>query len=401
MGLDAEEVRAEGVYVWDSKGRKFIDFLGGYGVFNFGHRHPRIVQAVIEQLDAMPLSSKIMMNRKQAELAQKLAEITPKSIEKFFFCNSGTEAVEGALKIARLATGRKGVIYTEEGFHGKTAGSLSATGRKRYREPFEPLLTNFLEVPFGDASALEQACESANGEICAFIVEPIQGEGGIRVPPEGYLKDVREITRKAGVLLVLDEVQTGLGRTGKVFACEHEAVAPDLIVLGKALGGGVVPLASFGGTEQVWQKLEEDPLLHTSTFGGNPLACSAGVSAIEVLLKEKLAKRAEEIGSGFLSRLREICGGYRELIREVRGKGLMVGIDFADRDFAELFIASLIKAGILVAFALNAPQVVRLEPPLNTPEPVFEEVLSGVSQALSQVAQVISNYQGAEKYANL
>ncbi len=383
MDLDSVEVEAQGVYVWDNRGRKFIDFLGGYGVFNFGHRHPKIVSAVKEQLDKMPLSSKIMLNSKQAELAEMLARLAPKGIEKFFFCNSGTEAVEGALKLARLATSKRKVLYTTNSFHGKTLGSLSASGRNRYRDPFEPLLSDFVPIPFGDASALSSAIDESTS---AFIVEPIQGEGGIRVPVEGYLKEAREITRSHGVLLIVDEVQTGLGRTGKNFAVEHEGVEPDIIVLGKALGGGVLPLATFGGTEMVWRKLEDDPLLHTSTFGGNPLACAAGIAGLNVLLEENLAERAGRIGESFIRRLSSLCSNYPNIISEVRGKGLMVGIEFTSQDAGELFIACLIKAGILVAFTLNSPQVIRMEPPLNTPEEVFEEVLNATENALKSVS---------------
>jgi len=388
MNLDAVEVSAEGVYVRDNRGRKFIDFLGGYGVFSFGHRHPRIVSAVKAQLEHMPLSSKLLISAPQARLAAKLAEITPEGISKFFFCNSGTEAVEGALKLARLATGKPRVIYTENSFHGKTMGSLSASGRKKYREPFEPLLQGFVSVPYGDAQAIESAIDH---DTCAFIVEPILGEGGVVVPPEGYLRRAREITKERGVLLIVDEVQTGLGRTGKNFACEWEGVTPDIITLGKALGGGVVPIGAFGSTEELWKPLEENPLLHTSTFGGNPLACTAGIAAIEVLLEEKLAERALTIGEAFVEKLKRITERFNDAIKAVRGRGLMIGIEFSSQDFAELFIASLIEQGVLVAFALNAPEVVRLEPPLNTPEPVFEEVLSAIESALISVSKLLGS----------
>lgn len=389
MGLDAAAVRAEGVFVWDGQGRRFIDFLGGYGVFNFGHRHPRIVAAVEAQLRQMPLSAKILLDERTAELAARLAEVSPGNISKFFFCNSGTETVEGALKLARLATGRSGIIYAENSFHGKTLGALSATGRDKYREPFLPLLSEFTQVPFGSADALN---EVADDSVAAVIVEPIQGEGGIVVPPDGYLTRVRELTRQYGALLILDEVQTGMGRTGYNFACEHEGVEPDIILLAKALGGGVMPLGAIGGTPDVWTRFEENPLIHSSTFGGNPLACAAGIAALEVLAEEKLAERAVQEGAPFLARLQQLAADYPDLVKEVRGRGLMIGIEFISQDVAELFVASLIGKQVLVAFTLNAPQVIRLEPPLNTPHEFFGEVTDKIASALTETEKLAEEF---------
>jgi len=315
MGLDAAAVRAEGCFVWDEQGRRFLDFLGGYGVFSFGHRHPRIVAAVTAQLERMPLSAKILFDKPTAELAARLADITPGSISKFFFCNSGTEAVEGALKLARLASGRSRIIYAENSFHGKTLGALSATGRDKYREPFLPLLPEFTGVPFGDATAMAKALDET---VAAVILEPIQGEGGVIVPPLGYLAEVRELTRQRGALLILDEVQTGMGRTGYNFACEREGVEPDFILLAKALGGGVMPLGAIGGTPEVWAKFEQNPLIHSSTFGGNPLACAAGIAALDVLQEEQLAERAAQEGEPFLARLRKLAADYPDLVKETR-----------------------------------------------------------------------------------
>ncbi len=385
LNLDAIEVGCEGVFVYDSRGRRFIDFVGGYGVFNFGHRHPRIISAVRSQLERMPLSSRLLVNDKQVELAHKLSLITPGNISKFFFANSGAEAVEGALKLARLATGKSKVIYTTNSFHGKTLGALSATGRKGYRSPFEPLLADFVEVPFGDVSAMAEVIDERT---CAVILEPIQGEGGINVPAEGYLSSVRELTKENDVLLILDEVQTGFGRTGKIFASEWENVEPDIIVVGKALGGGVMPIGAFGAGAELWLALEDNPLLHTSTFGGNPLACSAGCSAVDVLLEEKLADRALRVGSRFIQNLKAVVSKHPEIVNEVRGRALMIGLDFTSRDTAELFVASMIENGVLVAFTLNNPKVIRLEPPLNTPDEVFDEVLEKISSSLSAVASI-------------
>lgn len=235
MGLEGLEERAEGCYLWDSEGRKYLDFLGGFGTFALGHRPAAVVEAVHRQLDRMPLSSKLLLSPLQAELAALLAEITPGDLKYSFFCNSGAEAVEGCLKLARAATGRPKIITAEGAFHGKTLGALSVSGREVYRKPFEPLLPAVSLVPFGDAEALRQAVDE---ETAAVILEPVQGEGGVRVPPNDYLPAAREACDRAGALLILDEVQTGFGRTGRMFACEHWGVAPDLMALGKALGGG-------------------------------------------------------------------------------------------------------------------------------------------------------------------
>lgn len=389
MGMDATAVRAEGSFIWDSRGRRFIDFLGGYGAFNFGHRHPRIIAAVREQLDHMPLSCKLLVDAPAVEVAVKLSLITPGLVSKFFFTNSGTESVEGALKLARLATGRSGIIYTHGGFHGKTMGSLSATGRDKHRTPFEPLLANFIEVPFGDVEALEKAL---NEDISAVILEPVQGEGGINPAPKGYLKAVRKLTHKHGTLLIADEVQTGMGRTGYNFACERDGIEPDLIVLAKSLGGGVMPVGAIGGTPAVWAKFEDQPLIHSSTFGGGPMACAAASAAIDVLQEEKLAERAERIGPAFLDDLKGLQHKYPQVLKEVRGVGLMIGLEFTSSDAAELAIAAILNKHVLIAFALNKPEVVRLEPPLNTPEELFAEVLEVLDAALRETAEMLEKF---------
>ena len=389
MGLDTSEVEAEGWLVRTADGRQFIDCLGGYGSLNFGHRHPRIVAAVKDQLERMALSSKILLNAQLAALAHELAAITPGELCRVFFSNSGTEAVEAALKLARLATGKPGIISAHAGFHGKTMGSLSSTDREAFQAPFRPLVGRFTAVPFGDADALAQAIDD---ETAAVILEPVQGEGGIIVPPQGYLPAVREITRAKGVLLIADEVQTGMGRTGRNFACEYEGVAPDLMALAKSLGGGVMPIGATLGTEAVWQRFEEQPLIHTSTFGGNELACAAARAALEVLVEERLAERAAATGEHFLTGLRQLAAEFPQLIADVRGVGLMIGIEMQSQDVSELFIASVLEQRVLIAFALNQPGVIRIEPPLTITAGVVDEVLSRLRQALRAVEQIVSQY---------
>jgi putrescine aminotransferase len=393
MGLDTAEVDAEGWLVRAADGREFIDCVGGYGAYNFGHRHPRIIAAVERQLKSMPMSSKLLLNPVQAELAHKLTSILPGDLSYCFFCNSGTEAVEAAIKLARLATGKPGIISAHNAFHGKTLGSLSSTHRLQFQQPFLPLLAGFSEHTFGDIDALRLAL---GDDVAAVMLEPVQGEGGIIVPPAGYLTAVRELTRERGALLILDEVQTGMGRTGYNFACEAEGIEPDLIVLAKSLGGGVMPIGATVGTPEVWKIYQDNPLLHTSTFGGNQLACSAALAAIDVLVDEDMARRAAETGDHLKAGLEKIAARHPQLINEVRGRGMMIGLDMASTDVSELFIASVLEQRLLVAFALNQPGVIRLEPPLTMPLEVVSEVLGRIDGALEMTQQMINQFTPAD-----
>ncbi len=388
MGFGTLEDHAEGSLVYDVDGNAYIDCLGGYGVFALGHRHPKVVAAVKEQLDKMPLSCRLLYSKPQADLAEKLAEKLPGRLQYTFFCNSGTEAVEGALKIARMAAGKPQIIATAGAFHGKTMGSLSASGRKKYKLPFEPLVPEFVHIPFGDAEALEAAITD---QTAAFIVEPIQGEGGVNVPPEDYLPRVREICSRHGVLLILDEVQTGFGRTGKLFCAEHFGVEPDLICLGKAIGGGVLPVAAFSGTPEVWEVFQENPLIHSSTFGGNPLACRAGLATLEVMEEEDLPAQAQAKGEWALSRFKEKAAEYPDLIVDARGKGLLLGVEFAEDDIGGLMIAALAQRRVMVAYTLNNPKVMRFEPPLNIPQELLEKALDAFGEALEQTWTILES----------
>ncbi|MCC7478584.1 aminotransferase class III-fold pyridoxal phosphate-dependent enzyme [bacterium] len=398
MGLDSTEVEAEGWTVRTADGREFIDCVGGYGSYNFGHRHPAILAAVSEQLGRMPMSSKLLLNGQLAGLAHDLAQVTPAGLDYSFISNSGTEAVEAALKLARLTTGKPGVISATNAYHGKTLGSLSSTHRPSYQTPFAPLMDHFGEVPFGDADALEAAINEHTG---AVMLEPVQGEGGIILAPPGYLTAVREITRRRGVLFIADEVQTGLGRTGRNFACEFEGVEPDMMVLAKSLGGGVMPIGATIGTARVWEKFQQDPLVHTSTFGGNELACAAGRAAIALLQSENLAQRAAENGRLLLEGLRALQARYPQVIREVRGIGMMIGIDTFSQDISQLFIANVIEQKVLVAFTLNRPKVIRMEPPLTMSASVISEVLQRMDTALAATAALMEQYGLAEPDAEI
>ena len=386
MGFDGVEVRSEGCYVITDDGTRYLDFFGGPGVFSMGHSPPRIVERVRRQLEAMPLSSHILLNPVTAELAERLAERTPGALQYSFFCNSGAEAVEGALKAARAYTRRPEFVATIGGFHGKTFGALSASGRDVYREPFMPLLAGFTHVPYGDADALAEAVTESTA---AFIVEPLQGEGGVVVPPEGYLARAKQICEDAGALLICDEVQTGLGRTGKWWGCDWDGVEPDIMTMGKALGGGVMPIGAFIARPEVWSIFEENPYVHTSTFGGNPLACAAGLGALAAVEEEDLCARALERGRQLMDGLAGMVGEFEQMIAEVRGRGLFIGIEFTDPDIAGLVIAAMSGRGLLAAYTMNKPRVIRFEPPLIVTEEEADEALSIFAQALGDTRALL------------
>ncbi len=351
----------------DLKGRNYIDCLGGYGVYNLGHRHLRVVEAVRNQLDRQALHSQELLDPLRAMLSKLVAMITPGNLQYSFFTNSGTEAIEGALKLARLHTEKPGFIAAVGGYHGKTFGSLSATAKSTYRKPYLPLLPYFSHVPFGDADMLQKTIASSHAvgqEIAAVILEPIQGEGGVIVPPEDYLAQVRDICDQYEALLIIDEVQTGMGRTGKLFAVEHYGVIPDILCLGKSFGGGVMPIGAFVSTAEIWQKMIPDPFIHSTTFGGNPLACAAAIAGIEVIFNEGLIEQAAEKGNYLLPKLQRIARKY-PILKEARGRGLLIGLEFINSETGAQVARKLFENGILVAGTLNNSATIRIEPALT------------------------------------
>ena len=355
------EVRASGVTIVDSNGKEYLDFAGGYGVFTLGHRHPRVIAAVKAQLDEIALSGRTMFNPLMGRLAKRLAGLTPGDLRISFFGNSGAEAVEGALKLARAATKRRRIVATYGAYHGKTLGALSVSGREAFREPFEPLLADVLHVPFGDLDALEDVA----GEAAAIIVEPVQGEGGVIVPPPTYLQGVRAICDRTGALFIADEVQTGLGRCGVMFGCDLAGVVPDVMTLAKGLSGGVVPIGAYVARPDVWKAAYlHAPLLHTSTFGGNELACAAALAALDVLIDEDLVTNARERGEQLLAGARAIARRHPTAIHEARGAGLLVGVELTNPGYGGAIVPEMLKHGVTAAWTLNEQRVIRLEPPL-------------------------------------
>ncbi len=379
------EWSGEGALIKNIYGEEYIDCLGGYGIFNLGHRHPEVIEAVKSQLDRMPLHSQYLINPITAEAGRRLAEVTPGGgiLRRTFFCNSGTESVEGALKLARLYTGKPGFIAAHDAFHGKSLGSLSVTGRPVSREPFQPLLQDVVHVPFGDAAAVEKAID---GRTAAVILEPVQGEGGVVIPPDDFLPRVREVCTERKVLLIADEVQTGLGRTGALFGVNHWKVVPDILCLAKALSGGVIPCASFTTTDEIFASFHPNPMFHSSTFGNNPLAATAAAKAIEITVRDRLPERAARLGAGLLERLRGLQKSHPKAVREVRGKGLLIGIEMHSEALGAKLAARLYEASVLVANALNKPEVIRIEPSLNIPEAYLDRLVEALDASLADLA---------------
>lgn len=409
-------VKSQGSFLWDDQGNKYIDFLAGYGSLNVGHNHPKVLEAV-KKTDEKPNLLQASLNPLPGALAHNLAQITPGSLQRSFFCNSGTEAVEAAIKLAKISTGRDRIIYCDRSFHGKTMGSLSVTGRKKFQQPFDPLLSWCTKIPFGDANILEAALKDK--DTAGFIIEPIQGEGGIFIPPKGYLKKVRELCSHYGTLLIIDEIQTGLGRTGSMFACEYEEVVPDILCLAKSLGGGIMPIGAIVTSDSCWQKAYgnvDKCLLHTTTFGGNARACAAAIAALNIIQEEELARQAHEKGKYLFGRLQEFKEKYN-LIKEVRGRGLLIGLEFKPAEnILDKFTGGIIenlssnytgamvagellnKYRIITAYTLNNPNVIRLEPPLNIGYEQLDYLLNSLEEILNSSKGFLSLALKSSKY---
>ncbi|MGM0923968.1 MAG: putrescine aminotransferase [Bacillota bacterium] len=386
----AVEWSDEGSCFTDVNGKKYIDCLGGFGIYNVGHRNQKVVKAVSDQLKRQALHSQDLLDPLRAILAKILAEITPGDLKFSFFTNSGTESVEAALKLAKMYSERTTFISTTRSFHGKSLGSLSGTAKGMFRKPFLPLIPGFRHVAFGDIEMMRktfEACALVGEDVAAVILEPIQGEGGIILPPDGYLKQVRELCDQYDALLIFDEVQTGMGRTGKMFCAELYDVVPDILCLAKAFGGGVMPAGAVVAKEKVFKSWFDNPFMHTTTFGGNPLACAAAIATIDVLLEENLPARAAEVGEYFLEQLKVAAKGHEDKVLEIRGKGLMIGIEFHKDEVGYEISKAMFDKGILVAGTLVNSKTIRIEPPLTISYEEVNEVVRAFREVLPKVKQ--------------
>lgn len=363
----------KGAEVWDVEGKSYLDCFAGVAVNNIGHAHPKVALAICHQAQRMIHCSNVYYTQEQAELAQLLTRVSPH--DRVFFANSGAEANEGAIKLARKFTGKGEIISTDNSFHGRTLATVTATGQDKYKEPFKPLPGGFKHVPYGDIQAMAEAITE---DTAAIILEPIQGEGGVIVPPEGYLQNVQKICKNTDILLIMDEIQTGFGRTGEMFASTLFGVEPDITTIAKAMGGGY-PIGAILANERVASAFE--PGDHGSTFGGNPLGCAAAKASIEVMLDENLVHRSQELGAYFKAKLEQMTSKY-DIVKEVRGKGLMIGIEIT-KNCGDV-VTEARKQGVLIN--CTADTVIRLLPPLIITKEQLDVVVNVLDEALAKMS---------------
>jgi putrescine aminotransferase len=388
------EWSGKGATFTDVMGRKFIDWLGGFGMFDLGWTHPEVVAAVTAQLKRSPMPSQELIDPLRGVLAKLMAEITPGDLQYSWFAASGTEAIEASIKIAKLYTGKSAFIVSVKGFHGKTMGSLSMMGKSDYRDRMGTMYGGQVyHVPFGDADAIEkqlEICDKVGIGVAAVILEPIQGEAGGIVPPDDFWSRVRAATKKYGVLLIADEVQTGMGRTGKLWGVDHWDVTPDIIATAKSLGGGVMPVSAVTTTEEIFHPMMyPNPFMHTTTTGGGALACSAAIAAINITLRDKLWEAAATKGDYIIEKVTELADEFPQLYAKVTGKGLLIGQHFQTPELGYKVAAELFKRGVLVSGTLTSAQTIRIEPPLIIEQEEIDEGLNRLRDAVGVVAKTM------------
>lgn len=386
----AVEWGGSGAVFKDVMGREYLDFLGGYGMMDLGWSHPDVVNTVRAQLERSPMPSQELLDPLRGVLAKLLASITPGDLKYSWFGASGTEANEAAMKIAKLYTGKSAFIVGVRAFHGKTMGSLSLMGKSDFRAPMGQMYAGQVyHVPFGDADAVEkqlEICDKVGIGVAAVMFEPIQGESGAIVPPDDFWPRIRAATKKHGVLLIADEVQTGLGRTGKLWGVEHWSIVPDILTVAKSLGGGVMPISAVTTTEEIFHPMMyPNPFMHTTTTGGGALACSAAISAIHVTLREKLWEQAAEKGDYLMPQLEKFVSQYPQIYEKITGKGLLIGMHFKTPEIGYKVASGLFKRGVLVAGTLTSAQTVRIEPPLVVTKEQMDMLLDRLGDTLKEI----------------
>ncbi|HCK65431.1 MAG TPA: putrescine aminotransferase [Anaerolineae bacterium] len=388
------EWTGSGSVIKDVLGREYLDFLGGFGMMDLGWSHPTVVETVKAQLNRSPMPSQELLDPLRGVLAKLLASITPGDLKYSWFGASGTEANEAAMKIAKLYTGKTAFIVGVRAFHGKTMGSLSLMGKSDFRAQMGAMYGGQVyHVPFGDADAVEkqlEICEKVGVGVAAVMFEPIQGESGAIVPPDDFWPRIREATKKYKVLLIADEVQTGLGRTGKLWGVEHWNVVPDILTVAKSLGGGVMPISAVTTTEEIFHPMMyPNPFMHTTTTGGNALACSAAISSIHVTLRERLWEQAAEKGAYLMPHLENFVVQYPHIFERVTGKGLLIGMHFKNPEIGYKVSAGLFKRGVLVSGTLTSAQTVRLEPPLIVTKEQIDMLLERLGDTLNEISKTM------------
>jgi len=361
LGLNKVAVGAQGATITDSEGNTYIDCVGGYGLFNVGHNNPDIIESITDQLKEQQLLTKPLISEIQVRLAECIENITPGELSCSFILNSGSEAIDCAIKLARLHRGGKTIITAQKSFHGHTFGALTASGIPSFKRAFQPLLPGFISVPFGDIEALKQSISTDTG---AVLIEPILHEAGILLPPNGYLQKVRKLCDEHGLILMLDEIKTGFGKTGRMFACEHYDVVPDILVLGKSLGGGLIPTGAVVAKSFLWKRFGLSFPMSASSFAGNVLACRAGLSTIRYIQRGSLLADCAEKGKMLLHSFRDYVGEYPNILRSADGLGLLIGIETQSGKIALELATEMIRQGIIVVPAFGNSSVLMVEPPL-------------------------------------
>jgi acetylornithine/succinyldiaminopimelate/putrescine aminotransferase len=383
-GLDIIEDKREGACVWDITGKKYIDCQTGSGIMNVGRRNNEIIAALKDALDKYDIGVFLLCSKPKADLAKKLAEITPGDLACTIFGVGGGEANDAAIKIARGYTMKKEIIYTQKAYHGHTGFALSAIGRESYKEPFEPLVPGFKMIPFGDIEAFKKA---VTDDTAAVILEPIQGEGGINIPPDNYLPAVRKICDEHEILLIFDEIQTGFGRTGKMFASEHWGVVPDIMTVAKSLSGGLYPISATIFKQEIQDFFIPHPFIHLSTFGGSDLGCVVGMAVIDYIQKNDLPTHANAMGKRFRSGFDRMIKDFPTLLLEVRQKGLMMGLQYTNESIGPRLTKKMAERGVIAIYTGNDPSICRLMPPLViTPEEV-DYVLSALEDSMKELSK--------------
>jgi putrescine aminotransferase len=376
----------------DVLGREYIDCLGGFGMMDLGWCHPDVVRAVKAQVERSPMPSQELIDPLRGVLAKLMAQITPGDLKYSWFAASGTEAIEASIKVAKLYTQKTAFIVGLKAFHGKTMGSLSMMGKADYRQPLGTLYGGpVYHVPFGDADAVEkqlEICDKVGIGVAGVLFEPIQGEAGAIVPPDDFWPRIREATRHYGVLLIADEVQTGMGRTGRMWGVDHWKVVPDILAVAKSLGGGVMPVSAVVTTEEIFEPMMyPNPFMHTTTTGGGALACSAAIAAIRVTLRDKLWEQAAQKGDYLIPRLEKFAEQYPQIYEKITGKGLLIGMHFRTPQIGYRVAAELFKRGVLVSGTLTNAQTIRIEPPLIISMKQLDTVLERLEDALKTVSR--------------
>jgi putrescine aminotransferase len=382
LGLDFEAVRAEGASVYDDAGRRYVDCVAGYGNLNVGHNHPHVIEAVVAELRSPRPFNLPFLSAAQARLAEMLAQVTPGDLECSFIVNSGSEAVDSALKLARLATGRREILTTRGAWHGFTFGAMSVSEPSMLRS-FEPLVPGVTALPYGDAAAVEAAITD---QTAAVIVEPIQSESGAIVPPAGYLRQLCDLCQQRNVVLIFDEVKCGLGKAGTLWACNREAAVPDILLAGKSLGGGAMPIGTLTARRKLWGRFGFSFPMSSSSGAGNAPACAAAVATLEVIERERLPEKAARSGARFVRLLQQLAADYPQVVRGFSGAGLLLALHTDGPRTSNAIVQGCVQRGVLVMAAFCDRSRVLIEPPLSISDAEIDIVLSALTETVRELA---------------